>query len=75
MAVENIVRVNRETFNEPRQQFCSSDTLKNHAKIFSGILVEIGLQIRVGHAPIFVDAHRCASDAHQMRMNRITNEK
>ena len=29
------------------------------------LMFEEGVQIRVGHAPIFADAHRCASDAHQ----------
>ena len=31
-----------------------------NGKIVIGVIV-----IRVGHAPIFADAHRCASDAHQ----------
>ena len=32
---------------------------------FDGTVVDAAIGIRAGHAPIFADAHRCASDAHQ----------
>ena len=44
--------------------FCSVQLTVVSPSVQGGMQSE-GIQIRAGHAPIFADAHRCASDAHR----------